>query len=126
MEGDWGGDSALHAAASEGHARCCTLLLESAHTRPFLSLPQGAFANLPNKKGLTAAHLAGNCDVLFSLIRFDVDLGRSDNWGRSPLFTACALNKLDCAEYIIGCMVRLAVLRLSSCSDMRRCLLLLF
>lgn len=92
------GDSPLHAAASAGSVGCLDILLTAL---------EGTDANLANPRNamdMTPAHLAKSIDVLEVLFKHGADLQILDSNGRSPLFVACAMNREDCAEYIISCL----------------------
>lgn len=105
------GDSPLHAAASSGSVSCLDMLLTSLSSEidsPSASGPSQSgvhqLANPRNQMNMTPAHLAKSIDVLEVLFRHGADLHSLDNNGRSPLFIACAMNREDCAEYIINCL----------------------
>lgn len=89
------GDAPLHAASSAGSGRCLRALLEI----------MGAVnaVHLENHLGMTAVHMAQSVDCLQALYEAGCDFQGLDFSGRTPLFVACALNRIDCAQFIIDC-----------------------
>ena len=113
------GDTPLHAAASAGSIACLELLLsalagiapkpagdgsENLSFPPVLTAQVEVNANPRNSMSMTPAHLAKSVDVLEVLFRYGANLELPDANGRSPVFVACAMNREDCAEYIISCL----------------------
>ena len=94
LEPDVNGDTALHAATSSGSIECIELILKK----------KKAAVHSPNSIGMTPAHLARTCECLRILYRHGADLTLLDSNGRSPLFVACAMNRSECAEYLIDCL----------------------
>lgn len=89
---------------------------------------------------MTAAHLADSGEALELLCRHGADLTIRDNQQRTPLFVACALDRLSCAEFLAetldhthdGAAFILAqdergdtCLHAAACNDSLSCLLLL-
>jgi len=93
------GDSPLHAAASAGSLGCLEIIFSTA-------IAEGIErdANAKNNMQMTPAHLARSTEVLEVLFSHGADLSSLDANGRTPLFVACAMNREDCAEFIIGCL----------------------
>ena len=87
---DSNGDTPLHAAASAGSADLIELLVSRG----------GSSVNQTNNLGLTASHLAKNRQCLEILFDAGADIYAKCKQRRSPLFVACAMNRLDCAEFI--------------------------
>jgi len=94
LEGDVNGDTPLHAATSAGSAECCEMILKCAKSAVHTQI----------SIGMTPSHLARTRDCLRVLYRYGADLTITDSNGRSPLFVACAMNRADCAEYLIDCL----------------------
>ena len=93
-EADLNGDTALHAATSAGSTECAQLILEC----------QMSVVHTQNQIGMTPAHLARTAECLKVLYKHGADLTQVDTNGRSPLFVACAMNRGECAEYLIDCL----------------------
>ena len=91
---DFHGDLPLHAATSAGSLTCVELLLRS----------MGGDVECRNHMNMSPAHMARNRPCLELLYRYGIDMSAVDSNGRSPLFVACAMNRVDCAEYIIECL----------------------
>ena len=53
---------------------------------------------------MTATHLASSIAVLEALYRNHADLQALDCHQRTPLFIACAMNREECSEFLIGCI----------------------
>ena len=92
------GDSPLHAAASAGSEECADLLLSLA--APGVTVD----ANLRNKKGMTPAHMTSSAAVLEFLLAAGADFAVTDDNERSPLFVACAMDRLEAADYLVACL----------------------
>ena len=88
------GDTPLHAATSAGNSLYLEKLIHAA----------GGEANMKNNMLMSPAHLARNVDCLEILFQYGTDLSAVDVNGRSPLFVACAMNREQCAEYLIHCL----------------------
>ncbi|CAM9827182.1 unnamed protein product, partial [Ectocarpus sp. 8 AP-2014] len=83
-------DTPLHAAALAGSRLCCRLLLQ-----------HGRSAVEPlNEMEMTPAHLAANNDVLEVLSQHGANLNAKDADLRTPLFVACASDRLEKAEFL--------------------------
>lgn len=64
----------------------------------------GASAELvcvANEQGMHAAHLAANVECLEALLEAGASLCAEDSHGRTPLFVACAMNRFDCATFLL-------------------------
>ena len=94
LQADQNGDLPLHVACSAGTLRCVDVLVET----------MGNHISCQNNMGLSPVHLARNRDCLEVLYAHGLDFSVVDENGRSPLFIACAMNRSDCAEYIINCL----------------------
>jgi ankyrin repeat protein len=94
LEVDVNGDTALHAATSSGSIPCIEIILAV----------KKIAVHKKNAMGMTPGHLAKSAECLRVLYRNGADLASVDNNGRSPLFVACAMNRVDCAEYLIDCL----------------------
>jgi ankyrin repeat protein len=95
------GDTILHAAASTGSDTCLELvILQLEHKYG----DNKADMSAKNQMGMTPAHLAQNAACLQLLYEHGGDMGVLDNNRRSPLFIACAMDRIDCAEYLIECL----------------------
>jgi ankyrin repeat protein len=64
----------------------------------------GGDADVRNDMLMSPAHLAKSVECLEVLFTFGADMAALDINGRSPLFVACAMNREQCAEYIINCL----------------------
>ena len=53
---------------------------------------------------MTPAHLASTAECLDVLYRYEADICAMDSHLRSPLFVACAMNRVDCTEYLVNCL----------------------
>jgi ankyrin repeat protein len=96
---DENGDTPLHAAVSADNIQCVELLLNVLSTSE-----EAAIAAPSNKLLMTPAHLAASIECLNALYSFGADLTVVDATGRSPLFVACAMNRSELAEYLVGCL----------------------
>lgn len=85
-----GKDSVLHAAAASGSSSVVSLLLQDGQLN----------TDVTNALGMRPAHLAASIEVLEALLDFGADLNVTDMEGRSPLFLACATNRVEVAEYL--------------------------
>lgn len=88
--GDNRGDSPLHAAACKGYSECAELLLHTA-----------ANPDSRNALGHTPAHLAANRETLTALWQAGGNMSLIDAVGRTPLFCACATNRVDVAATLL-------------------------
>ncbi|CAM9559454.1 unnamed protein product [Scytosiphon promiscuus] len=87
---DTNGDTPLHAAALAGSRLCCRLLLQ-----------QGRSGVEPlNAMHMTPAHLAASNEVLEMLSQHGANLNAKDADLRTPLFVACASDRLEKAEFL--------------------------
>ncbi|CAM9091039.1 unnamed protein product [Phaeothamnion confervicola] len=106
-------DTALHAAASSGSASCVYLLLSrgggangsggsSGGTNGGNSgeTSGGVSVAACNAMGMTPAHLAKSREVLEVLLEHGADLNHGDAEQRTPLFIACASNRVEAAEFL--------------------------
>jgi ankyrin repeat protein len=57
-----------------------------------------------NNMGMTAVHMAQNTACLRPLFDAGCDFSSLDHSGRTPLFVACALNRIDCAQFVLDCL----------------------
>ena len=48
-----------------------------------------------------ATHLAANVACLEILLEFGADFAARDTQGRTPLFVACAMNRVECASFLL-------------------------
>ena len=94
LEQDIHGDTSLHAATSVGSVECIKRIAEANEKS----------VHIQNEIGMTPCHLARNAECLSVLYQHGADLTLTDKNGRSPLFVACAMNRGDCAEYLIDCL----------------------
>jgi ankyrin repeat protein len=92
---DVNGDTPLHAAMSVGSTECVSLLVKC---------NPNAAPNQQNNNKLTPAHLAMSADCLEVLYTSGAEMDALDINGRSPLFVACAMNRVEVAEYLINCL----------------------
>jgi len=106
VRGDVFGDTPLHAAASSGSEDCCELLLAALTSQPSVVVDTGVdcAANLRNSMQMTPAHLASSAESLQVLYKYSADIQATDTHLRTPLFIACAMNRDQCAEFIISCL----------------------
>ena len=93
-EKDVNGDTPIHAATSAGDPECLEALLSSCQCD----------VNVRNNSDMVPTHLAKSVDCLEVLYKYGADMSIADLNGRSPLFVACATNRVDCAEYLINCL----------------------
>ena len=98
-ERDVHGDTPIHAATSAGNADCLELMVSTCNSDALETI-----VSARNNAQMTPAHLAKNVDCLNILYKYGADMSTSDASGRSPLFVACAMNRVDCAEYLINCL----------------------
>ncbi|CAN0557801.1 unnamed protein product [Ectocarpus sp. 12 AP-2014] len=83
-------DTPLHAAALAGSRLCCRLLLQHGRSE----------VEPLNEMEMTPAHLAANNDVLEVLSQHGANLNAKDADLRTPLFIACASDRLEKAEFL--------------------------
>lgn len=88
---DANGDTPLHAAVSAGAAMCAKLVVDASDR----------IALAPNCLGMHAAHLAANTDCLEVLLQSGASFIVQDTQLRTPLFVACAMNRFDCATFLL-------------------------
>ena len=88
---DADGNTPLHIASSWGTLDCLELLLTLGAD------PEGP---VNEYSGASAGHYAYNVDCLRALIEGGADYFGIDYYGRSLLFSACANNRHECAEYL--------------------------
>lgn len=93
--------------------------------------------NQENNLGMTPLHLVTSSVCLEILERCGADVSKRDSKGRSPLFIACALNRFECAEYLVNSLdeknVDLLIpdnrgdtpLHAAACNGSKECLLVL-
>lgn len=112
------GDTPLHAATSAGAPSCVEMLCqtggallstekkkeEGSNVEEDLFQSFAAMASSHNAMDMTPAHLSCSVDCLEVLYKYGADMAALDCNGRSPLFVACAMNREDCAEYLINCL----------------------
>ncbi|CAM9456155.1 unnamed protein product [Hapterophycus canaliculatus] len=87
---DMNRDTPLHAAALAGSRLCCRLLLQYGRSE----------VEPLNAMHMTPAHLAASNDVLEVLSQHGADLNAKDADLRTPLFVACASDRLEKAEFL--------------------------
>ena len=83
------GDNAVHVSCFFGWAKPLECVLQN-----------GAKFHVSNGKGYYPAHLSKNPACLELLSSFGDDLMQGDSMGRSPLFIACARNRIECVEFL--------------------------
>jgi ankyrin repeat protein len=88
---DVNGDTALHAAMSVGARECGLALLQSAPSN---------ITEIENVLGMRPAHLAKDRACIELLASAGAILNAEDKQLRVPLFIACAMNRLDVAQYL--------------------------
>ncbi|KAJ1452529.1 ankyrin repeat-containing domain protein [Pelagophyceae sp. CCMP2097] len=88
---DANGDTALHAAASAGSADVARAILGAA----------GDIATVANGHGMHAAHLCSNAETLEVLLECGASFTAEDGQKRTPLFVACAMNRFECATFLL-------------------------
>ena len=57
-----------------------------------------------NHMGMSPAHLSSSQECLALLYKYGADMGARDDNGRTPLFVACAMNRVECAEFLVNCL----------------------
>lgn len=82
-------DTPVHVCCFFGWHKCLQLLLDA-----------GADPHGRNAKGFKPSHLAAVPECLEALLAFGDDLFQGDKLGRSPLFVACARNRVACVEFL--------------------------
>ncbi|KAG7389502.1 hypothetical protein PHYBOEH_007435 [Phytophthora boehmeriae] len=82
-------DTPVHVCCFFGWNECLQLLLDA-----------GADPHGRNAKGFKPSHLAATPACLEALLAFGDDLLQGDKLGRSPLFVACARNRVACVEFL--------------------------
>ncbi|KAL4094148.1 hypothetical protein PRIC1_009811 [Phytophthora ramorum] len=82
-------DTPVHVCCFFGWNKCLQLLLDA-----------GADPHGRNAKGFKPSHLAATPECLEALLAFGDDLLQGDKLGRSPLFVACARNRVACVEFL--------------------------
>ncbi|KAE8885536.1 hypothetical protein PF005_g18068 [Phytophthora fragariae] len=82
-------DTPVHVCCFFGRHECLQLLLDA-----------GADPHGRNAKGFKPSHLAATPECLEALLAFGDDLLQGDKLGRSPLFVACARNRVACVEFL--------------------------
>ncbi|GMF42640.1 unnamed protein product [Phytophthora fragariaefolia] len=82
-------DTPVHVCCFFGWHKCLQLLLDA-----------GADPHGRNAKGFKPSHLAATPECLEALLAFGDDLLQGDKLGRSPLFVACARNRVTCVEFL--------------------------
>jgi ankyrin repeat protein len=82
-------DTPVHVCCFFGWHKCLQLLLDA-----------GADPHGRNAKGFKPSHLAATPECLEALLAFGDDLLQGDKLGRSPLFVACARNRVACVEFL--------------------------
>ncbi|GMF65701.1 unnamed protein product [Phytophthora lilii] len=82
-------DTPVHVCCFFGWHKCLQLLLDA-----------GADPHGRNAKGFKPSHLAATPECLEALLAFGDDLLQGDELGRSPLFVACARNRVACVEFL--------------------------
>ncbi|ETN23899.1 hypothetical protein PPTG_00391 [Phytophthora nicotianae INRA-310] len=82
-------DTPVHVCCFFGWHQCLQLLLDA-----------GADPHGRNAKGFKPSHLAASPECLEALLAFGDDLLQGDKLGRSPLFVACARDRVACVEFL--------------------------
>ncbi|KAL3659413.1 hypothetical protein V7S43_015684 [Phytophthora oleae] len=82
-------DTPVHVCCFFGWFKCLQLLLDA-----------GADPHGRNAKGFKPSHLAATPECLEALLAYGDDLLQGDKLGRSPLFVACARNRVACVEFL--------------------------
>eukprot|EP00644_Phytophthora_capsici_P009792 jgi/Phyca11/131627/e_gw1.108.53.1 len=82
-------DTPVHVCCFFGWYSCLQLLLDA-----------GADPHGRNAKGFKPSHLAATPECLEALLAYGDDLLQGDKLGRSPLFVACARNRVACVEFL--------------------------
>ncbi|KAG6953435.1 hypothetical protein JG687_00012403 [Phytophthora cactorum] len=82
-------DTPVHVCCFFGWHQCLQLLLDA-----------GADPHGRNAKGFKPSHLAASPECLEALLAFGDDLLQGDKLGRSPLFVACARDRVSCVEFL--------------------------
>ncbi|KAK1935364.1 Serine/threonine-protein phosphatase 6 regulatory ankyrin repeat subunit A [Phytophthora citrophthora] len=82
-------DTPVHVCCFFGWYQCLQLLLDA-----------GADPHGRNAKGFKPSHLAATPECLEALLAYGDDLLQGDKLGRSPLFVACARNRVACVEFL--------------------------
>jgi len=95
-EADEHGDTPLHAAVSADSIESVAALLKVMAGKGSEDYSQPA-----NHMKMTPVHLTASVECLDLLYQNGASLTEVDNHGRSPLFVACAMNRWECAEYLI-------------------------
>ena len=88
---DTNGDTALHAAVSAGSGSCARVLLQAA--------PQN-ICEVENVLGMRPAHLAKDRECIELLATAGAILNAEDKQLRVPLFVACAMDRVEVAQYL--------------------------
>ncbi|KAJ8614468.1 hypothetical protein CTAYLR_000845 [Chrysophaeum taylorii] len=92
---DANGDAPLHAAVSAGAAGCARRLVDAAAPN------EKKFVERANGLGMRAAHLASNVACLEVLLEAGASFFVEDAQRRTPLFVACAMNRFECATFLL-------------------------
>ncbi|EEY59275.1 uncharacterized protein PITG_21181 [Phytophthora infestans T30-4] len=82
-------DTPVHVCCFFGWHQCLQLLLDA-----------GADPHGRNAKGFKPSHLAATPECLEALLAFGDDLLQGDKLGRSPLFVACARDRVSCVKFL--------------------------
>ena len=90
---DEDGETCLHKAAAGGRADCVEILCQNVQGVEDLCIV--------NKKGHTAAHVAGSSAVLKVLYENGANLWMEDSKGRVPLFIASFFGRADCIAFLL-------------------------
>jgi ankyrin repeat protein len=89
---DANGDTALHAAVSAGAAECARALLKKG---------SAMLVRTGNGVGMHPCHLAANVSCLEVLLEHGATFHAVDAQSRTPLFVACAMNRFECATFLL-------------------------
>ena len=89
------GDTPMHVASYYQHHRIVELLVQSA-----------VDVSIRNEKGFIPLHVTESVETLKILIEYGSDVMSVCKKGRTPLFCAAAMNRLECLKFLCGLAIQ--------------------